>query len=141
MKKIYSLLVICLINFAQSQTFEKLILTQNFELIRANTFFIEKTDDDKLNIQKTINDALFDYNFSIESDKMKANYVVSFSYKYRLNNGCEGRVIKRMEGRIIERTSNNRIIATFIFSQNQFEGKCSREIIYALIKKLNDIAE
>ena len=91
MKKIYSLLVFCLIKFAQSQNFEKLILTQNFELIRANTFFIEKTDDDKLNIQKIINDALFDYNFSVESDKMKANYIVTFSYKYRLNNGCEGR--------------------------------------------------
>jgi hypothetical protein len=140
-KRIFLIFVFCFFNLIHSQNYTKLVLTSSSQIIKSNSFFVENNESDNLRIKNIIESGLNDYYFIVETEKNKASYLIVFNYKYRLDTSCDGKVMKKLEGKIIDQKNDNKVVGIFTFSQSQFEGKCSRDVIYALVKKINEIAE
>ena len=121
-----------------AQDYKKLLLTVKTSIDKKKAIYIEPIDNDRLLVVDYLKNSLSANGFKIVTEKKDAVYVVTISYKHRIDTGCGGRVIKYLNGQIIDAKNNAEIVATFSFSQGSFEGKCASDIMSALAKKINE---
>lgn len=86
-----------------------------------------------------LNDTSFNQDISAgRTTYIKSVYLITFSYNYRLDMGCGGQVISDLNGQIVDLANDGEIVATFSFSQNSFEGKCTSTIMESIAKSLKE---
>lgn len=101
----------------------------------------EKVAKEKFVIKNKVitNDTSFNQDISAgRTTYIKSVYVITFTYNYRLDMGCGGQVISDLNGQIVDLANDGEIVATFSFSQNSFEGKCTSTIMDAIAKTLKE---
>jgi hypothetical protein len=138
MKKIISILLLFSFFSVHSQEYKKLLLTTKGNLSKLGAIYIEPLSNDRLLLVDYFKNSLGANGFKIVIDRKEAVYLITVNYHHRNDTGCGGRVIKDMNGQIIEIKNNAEIIANFSFSQSAFEGKCTSDVISALAKRMNE---
>ena len=94
------LLVISLITFCLSaqKDYAHLNVTRESGFKLDAKIFIEPIIADYVLAIPLLKNSLQNEGFKVVDKKSKADYIISFEYKSRNDNGCDGRVIKRMKG-------------------------------------------
>ena len=118
----------------------KVFKTENFN--KENSFYIKSLINDPVLAKDHLINGLISQNFDViaenEIDNIeKSVYEINLEYQWRADTGCGGLVIKTLNGKIFDINNNNKIIATFSFSQSNFQGKCTDDVMMVLAKKLN----
>jgi hypothetical protein len=101
----------------------------------------ERVAKEKFEIKNkgNLNDTSFNQDISAGSTTyIKSVYIITFSYNYRLDMGCGGQVMSDLNGQIVDLANDGEIVATFSFSQNSFEGKCTSTVMEAIAKSLKE---
>ncbi len=140
MKKLIIIILLLSSFTINAQDYKKLILTVKTSINKEKAIYIEPIDNDRLLIVDYLKNSLGANGFKITTEKTEANYVITINYTHRSDMGCGGRVIKELNGQIIDAKNNAEIVASFSFSQGPLEGKCASDIMSALAKKLNEEA-
>lgn len=84
-----------------------------------------------------VTDTTFNQDVSVgKTTYVKSVYAITMSYQYRADMGCGGQVISNLTGQIVDLANDGELVATFNFSQNSFQGKCTLTIMQALAAKL-----
>ena len=134
------LIIIVLLIFSFSgdaQEFKKLILTVKSPINKEIPIYIEPIDNDKVLATDYLRNSLTFNGFKVLTDKSQSRYIIRITCHLRADTGCGGYVLKTLEGQIIDGKNNAEILATFSFSQGNFEGKCTSDIMSTLAKKIN----
>ena len=98
------------------------------------TIFVEPIIADVVFSVELLKNSLKNNGFAISEEETKSDYVIKMTYKSRNDTGCNGTVIKKMEGRIID--SKGETFVVFNFGQSGFEGKCTKDVMNGLAYKL-----
>lgn len=141
MKKILFIILFFTFASAYAQEFKKLILTVQTNISKEAPIYIEPIDNDRLLLVSYLKGSLEANGFKIVSDRKEATYLIKVKYKHRSDTGCGGYVMKEMDGQIMDIKNNAETVATFTFTQGNFEGKCASDILSALARKLNEKAK
>ncbi len=89
-----------------------------------------------------VTDSTFNQEISVgKTTYLKSVYVVTFNYQQRADTGCGGSVMSNLSGQIVDLTNDGQIVATFSFKQDNFEGKCTSDVMNALAKKLKELSK
>lgn len=168
MKKILSIIMIlsCIVGNGQNLKKLKVFATESFDprssiTVESNNYdplratdvlknslvmsgfkvISERVAKEKFEIKNkgNLNDTSFNQDISAgRTTYIKSVYIITFSYNYRLDMGCGGQVISDLNGQIVDLANDGEIVATFSFSQNSFEGKCTSTIMEAIAKSLKE---
>jgi hypothetical protein len=122
--------------YVQSQDLKKLVVNIKDTFNSQAAIYVETKPSDIIRAADFLKNNLAMNDFKVVTDKTKADYEISFSYQWRTDTGCDGRVIKNMTGQILDLKNDGAIIGTFTFTQNSLEGKCADKIMLALVNRL-----
>ena len=137
MKKILVIGLLLTAFTLNAHDYKKLILTMKGTIDKNQAIYIESLDNDRVLVVNYLQSSLKANGFKVVTEKEDAYYVIIINYKHRNDvGGCGGRVIKTLNGQIINAKNNAEIVADFSFKQGSFEGKCTSNIMSALAKKI-----
>lgn len=139
MKKAIALVALCCLTFAitAQNEFKKLALVSKSKMAKDQAVYIEPIDNDRLLLVDHFRNSMEANGFKITKDRKEATYAITVRVDHRSDTGCGGRVMKKMDGEIIDLKNSAEKVATFTFSQGALEGKCTSDIMSSLAKKLS----
>lgn len=117
----------------KSQNYPRLNVLFKKDFNTKLTIFVEPIVADNAFVVELLKNSLKSDGFIVTDDSKVADYVIKIDYRSRTDMGCNGIVIKKMDGRVVG--SNGETIIIFNFGQNSFEGKCTDNVMRALSHK------
>jgi hypothetical protein len=136
MKKLLFIGLLLFFSFANAQEYKNLSLTLKANIGKDLAIYIEPVENDRVLVSDYLMNSLIASGFKVLTEKNKANYVITMKVKHRSDTGCGGRVMKELTGQISDSQKNGEMVGTFSFNQGGFEGKCTEDIMKALVKKI-----
>ena len=130
----------CLTLILKAQDYKKLSFTLKTKILKEKSIYLEPIDNDKVQLNDNFRNSLQANGFKIVTDRKEATYTIKTKYVPRKDTGCGGLIMKQMDGDIIDIKNGAETVANFTFSQGAFEGKCTSDIMSALVKKINEKA-
>lgn len=137
MKKLNIITLIALFLIGTSvnaQELKKLAVNKQASFDKTASIYIELSAD-KVSANDHLKNALVANGFKVVTDKSVADYVVTMTIKDRSDTGCGKRVIKEMTGTFTN-VKKSEAVAVFSFSQSNFEGNCTVDVMNALAAQL-----
>ncbi len=118
-----TLLLIVSAQLSNGQTLTGLELNFSGSFDNSKSIYISPMPEDKLKAVDKLKYSLFSKGMKTVATMGDAEYLITFSYKDRQDNGCK-RTFKEMSGTVMDIENTGGVIADFKFNQTGWEGNC-----------------